>query len=307
MDYVYYTRRRTYSCGQLIVGSGILPHDMSSALAQQIFRNGSTTYFTASLFFPPQVKTAVFTLYAFVRTVDDFVDKTPQDVTGFYQFEKDYRRALHAEDTQNTVIADFVTLQRKYALPQQWIDAFFWAMKADLYKAKYETLRELELYMYGSAEVIGLLLCRIMQISPKGYPAARLLGRGMQYANILRDIAEDYKLGRQYLPQEVLNIHCLKELTPQSIKKNPEEFAQLFAEEVERYLVWKNEAERGFVYLPLALRIPVAAASMMYTWTVTELQKNPSKVLAQQLKPSKWRVVRAVLSRTLWEYRQKTV
>lgn len=289
------------------MGSGILPHDMSLALAQQIFRNGSTTYFTASLFFPPQIKTAVFTLYAFVRTVDDFVDKTPQDAAGFYEFQKNYRKAVLGDLSDNPIITDFVALQQKYHLPQQWIDAFFLAMEADLYKAKYETLRELELYMYGSAEVIGLLLCKIMQVPPKGYSAARLLGRSMQYANFLRDIAEDFTLGRQYIPQEVLTRYKLAELTAQSIKSNPEKFAQLFTAEVERYLAWKTEAEQGLSYLPLALRIPIAAASMMYTWTVTELKKNPSRVLTEQLKPSKWRVVNAVLTCTFWEYTQKTV
>lgn len=278
---------------------------MASAQAQSLFQNGSTTYFTASLFFPPTIREGVFTLYAFVRSADNYVDATPQDVRGFYQFVKNYQKACSGGSVSDQVITEFVQLQREYEIPQAWVDAFLLAMEADLYKKKYATLRELQLYMYGSAEVIGLMLCKIMGVKAKGYTAARLLGRAMQYANFLRDIAEDMAMGRQYIPVEITSQYGFSNLQQKIITKNSAAFEKLFIAEVERYKTWNEAAILGFVYLPLAVRIPVAAASMMYTWTLDELCKNPIRVCTVQLKPTKWRVVAAVLERTYQEFWNK--
>jgi phytoene synthase len=267
--------------------------------ASAIFKKGSTTYFTASVFFPKRVKHAVFAFYAFVRTADNFVDQTPQDGTGFYSFCQEYRKSLRGEKVADSIITQFVTVQQQYKIPQAWIDAFLKAMEADLYKSTYQTMDELLLYMYGSAEVIGLVMARILGVPPEGEQAARMLGRAMQYANFLRDIAEDIELGRQYIPQEIVGQYGLTSLDMTAITASPEKFERLFTAEVARYEQWNAEAALGLHYIPADVRIPVAAASKMYSWTLAQAARDPQIVLKQKIKPSKWRVISAVLAESL--------
>lgn len=264
----------------------------------QIFQSGSTTYFTASLFFPEPIKSRVFTLYAFVRTADNFVDQVPQDSQGFYDFWTDYTLARGGESVNNEVVSGFVQLQHEVGIRDEWVDAFFLAMEADLYKQTYRTIDELELYMYGSAEVIGLMLVQCMRLDASSHQAARMLGRAMQYANFLRDVAEDRQFGRQYIPSQVLEEFALSELSPDS---DHQQLAGLYDQEIARYHRWNELARAGFCYLPLAVRIPVRAASEMYSWTLSQIAKDPQIVWQRKVKPSKRQVVRQVLKVAIQE------
>ncbi len=271
---------------------------MPSQLLTTIFKNASTTYFTSTLFFPKPLREKIFTLYCFVRTVDDFIDSLPQNVDGFYAFRAEYYAALtnktKLEACPNEIITGFIQLQRENCFRQSWINAFFKAMECDIYKSSYATLEELELYMYGSAEVIGLMIAACMGLKKESYPAARALGKSMQYANFLRDIAEDTSLGRQYIPDTVLQENGLKVLSEQATKDAPEQFKVFFMHERERYLVWQKQAANGYHHLPKHVRAPVLAASRMYSWTLETIANNPAEVFRKKIKPSKMRVVFSV-------------
>lgn len=276
---------------------------MPSTESTRIFKTASTTYFTSSLFFPAAIKERIFTLYAFVRLVDDYADTIPQDPAGFYKFRDAYYDCVATGGVNATpelsgevqdVITNFVQLQQLVGFKQAWVDAFLKAMELDLYKSHYHTLRELKSYMYGSAEVIGLMICACIGVVEKAHPTARLLGRAMQYANFLRDIAEDIGLGRQYIPDEVLKIYGLPELSQTAALENPVRFARFFAGERRRYEQWNAAAKLGFIFLPPRTRIPVAAATEMYSWSIQTIAHDPLIVFERKVKPSKERVIRAV-------------
>ncbi len=278
---------------------------MPSAESTKIFKAASTTYFTSSLFFPSRIQEKIFTLYAFVRVADNYVDSIPQNAEGFYRFRAAYyayvtSQALPADfsldPTTQSIIKNFVTLQNLHSFKQVWVDAFLKAMELDLYKAQYHTMAELKSYMYGSAEVIGLMICACLGIDTKAYPTARLLGRAMQYANFLRDVAEDITLGRQYIPDEVLHVYGLPELSYKTAEEQPTAFAALYRNEGSRYHHWNSAAQNGFVFLPLYARIPVATATHMYTWTVQTICRNPLFVFKKKIKPTKLQVVQAAIT-----------
>jgi phytoene synthase len=278
---------------------------MPSAETTNIFKTASTTYFTSSLFFPTSVKERIFTLYAFVRLADNYADAQPQDVVSFYHLCAGYRQCIKsgkigddfalAVQVKN-VIENFVQLQKTVKLKQAWVDAFLKAMELDLYKSRYRTLAEVQLYMYGSAEVIGLMICACADIDTRAYPAARMLGRAMQYANFLRDIAEDIELGRQYIPDEVLHSYGLRKLSLSAAAREPARFAKFFAGERRRYEQWNAAAKQGFIFLPRRIRIPVATATTMYSWTIQTIARSPLIVFTHKVKPTKWRVLRTVVS-----------
>jgi phytoene synthase len=177
---------------------------MINSTIYSLFKQGSKTYFYSTIFFPKRVKDDVFVLYSFLRKADDYVDAIPQDIDGFYQFKEGYYQAKEGKETGDVVIDSFIKLAQKRDFEERWVDAFLHSMEMDITTTTYKTMDELKTYLYGSSEVVGLFMAKIMDLPQESYYAARHLGRAMQYINFIRDIAEDVQLGRTYFPQEHL-------------------------------------------------------------------------------------------------------
>ncbi|MCE7938652.1 phytoene/squalene synthase family protein [bacterium] len=261
----------------------------------RIFHKGSRTYFYSSLFFSGAVKRDVFALYAFVRTADDFVDEVPQDAAGFEDFVARYRAALAGRLSGDAVIDGFVELAARKRFDPAWTESFLDAMRQDLTQQTYDTLDDVERYMYGSAEVIGLFMARVLDLPDAALPAARRLGKAMQYANFLRDVAHDRTLGRTYLPRTVLDRHGLPSLAPEAIAAHPERFEALMRDEIARYRRWQAQAELGYAHLPPRARIPIRTAADMYVWATGEIARRPAVVFERQVKPSVGRILARIV------------
>lgn len=267
---------------------------------KKIFKKGSKTYYNSSKFFCKEDKRDIEILYAFVRTADDYVDKISQDKRSFLRFKKMYydmikEKALNSSEKKSKdylIIRHFIDLSVRKKFNPQWTVSFLNAMEADLKKRKYNTLAELEEYMYGSAEVIGLFMCRILGIPRKAEKYAMMLGKAMQYINFIRDVKEDELLGRTYLPvKETIKITGKKDI----IDLDEKSFEKIIHAHIERYFRWQFEAEKGFKYIPKKSLIPIKTASDMYKWTANKIYENPSVVLKKKLKPSKIRILIAGL------------
>lgn len=256
-----------------------------------IFRRGSTTYFTSTLFFPPAVREDVFILYSFVRIADDYVDAVPQQGEEFWAFCDMYRRALAGEPSGDMVIDRFVELMQRINIRPEWVDGFLDSMGRDLSQNTYETIADLESYLYGSSEVIGLMMARIMHLPEESWPAARALGKSMQFINFIRDIDEDLSMGRTYFPQEDLVAFGFSTLEFPETRIRPEAFSRFVEFQIERYLAWQKQADAGFLLIPTRLRIPVKTASDMYQWTAEEIRRDPFVVYERKVKPSAGRIV----------------
>lgn len=268
---------------------------MISKRIASIFRSGSRTYFYSSVFFPGEVRDDVFKLYAFVRVADDFVDQVPQDVEGFDRFVARYRSAAAGEPVGDEVIDGFVELARRRSFEPAWIDAFLAAMRQDVDTSAYESIEEVKAYMYGSADVIGLMMARVLDLPEASHPTAQRLGTAMQYLNFLRDVDHDQQLGRTYVPRDVLRRHGLASPKRSDASAQPEAFRAMMRAEVRRYLRWQAEAELGYKYLPRRYRIPIQTAADMYVWTALQIDEEPMRVFERQIKPSVWQIVKRVV------------
>jgi phytoene synthase len=257
-------------------------------IQQEIFKRGSKTYFNSSRFFPPEARRDVTVLYGFVRKADDFVDAVPQDGDGFERFADDYRRAREGAASGDAVIDAFVELERRRGFDAAWADAFLASMRMDTEKSRYESLDETLTYIYGSAEVIGLFMSRIMELPREAEYPARMLGRAMQYINFIRDIAEDLELGRRYLPLEEGE---LVELSQAEAQRHPRAFSAWIARQLERYQHWQREAERGYRFIPLRYLVPIKTAADMYAWTGDVIRRDPFVVFRRKVKPPAGRIV----------------
>jgi phytoene synthase len=251
-----------------------------------IFKEGSKTYFYSSLFFPMDVRNDVFVLYAFVRKADNFVDSVPQQKNAFYAFWEKYDTALAGRISGDIVIDSFVDLIRREKFDPKWVQSFFAAMEMDLKKQKYRDIKETKKYMYGSAEVVGLMMASIMDLPKESFGCARYLGRAMQYINFIRDISEDLSLGRQYLPQNDMYKYGLESLDYEHIKTHEEDFNEFIRRQIEYYEEWQKEAEKGFPYIPKRYFIPIKTASDMYEWTAEQIRQSPIIVYDRKVKPS---------------------
>lgn len=260
----------------------------AAELQRSIFKTGSKTYFNSSLFFPRDVREDVFALYSFVRIADNYVDDVPQDPGGFYSFRDKYKKALDGGVTNDPVIAPFVDLVKKHDFDTEWVDAFLYSMELDLKKSCYDTLEQTLEYIYGSAEVIGLFMCKILDLPSEAHDAARMQGRAMQYINFIRDIDEDNFLGRRYLP---LSGSKLESLNADEARKKPDEFVSFIKQQIELYNGWQSEAEKGYIYIPKRYRIAVKTASDMYNWTAGKILDDPLIVFKSKIKPPKPRIL----------------
>ena len=268
----------------------------TATLHRETFKTGSKTYYNSSLFFPENVRRDVFILYGFVRVADNLVDSTPQDADGFYRFKNLYTHARSGKFVGDPIIDTFVDLIKRKEFDPAWVDAFLYSMELDLTKKTYDSLEETLEYIYGSAEVIGLFMARLLNLPMESYRYAEMQGRSMQYINFIRDIAEDETLGRRYIP---LHGTSLQTLGQTEAEDNPEEFARFIRGQIDLYMKWQHEAEKGYALIPKRYRIPIKTASDMYTWTARQIERNPSVIFQRQVKPPKPRIIAQVLSNTL--------
>ncbi len=262
----------------------------------RIFKKGSRTYFYSSIFFPEPWRSDVFTLYSFVRVADDFVDENPPREDEFLAFREEYNRGLLLKKSDNAIIDGFIRLMDRKNFDPSWTEAFLDAMEADLSKKKYETLEETCTYMYGSAEVIGLFMARIMDLDEKSLRAAQMLGRAMQYINFIRDIDEDLGLGRTYLPLEGSGLSSLDE---KETRSKPEIFKNFIRGEVNRYRAWQAEAETGYSFIPKRFLIPIKTAADMYNYTARTIERDPFIVYRRRIKPRLPRLLGTILKNSM--------
>jgi phytoene synthase len=188
--------------------------------------------------------------------------------------------------TGDIVVDSFVKLLERRKFEASWVDAFLNSMEMDITKFKYETMNELLIYLYGSSEVVGLFMAKIMDLSEESYESARYLGRSMQYINFIRDISEDIDLGRTYFPQKDLKSFNIESLDEEYTRKNPEEFNGFVRKQLETYYFWQEKAEEGFSYIPFRYLVPIKTASDLYKWTGNQINKNPFVVYQKKVKPS---------------------
>ena len=264
-----------------------------------IFKKGSKTYFYSTIFFPKTVKKDVFTLYSFLRKADDYVDSIPQDAESFYAFKDRYIIAKNGKITGDVVIDSFVELANRKNFDDEWVHAFLNSMEMDIYKSTYQNMEELMNYLYGSSEVVGLFMAKIMDLPPESFKAARNLGRAMQYINFIRDISEDIELGRVYFPQDDLAEFGLENLEETHTTINSDNFKGFIRKQLETYKEWQNEAEKGFSFIPYRYLISIKTASDMYNWTASEIERDPFVVYKKKVKPSTSKIVFNVFSNSI--------
>ena len=175
--------------------------------------SGSSFYYSFMALADDQRK-AIIALYAFCREVDDVVDNPGEDhiKTVKLQWWREEISRLFARQAQHPVTRALTTVLEKFDLPEEYFLEIIDGMEMDLHKLRYDTFKDLNLYCYRVASVVGLMAAEIFGYQNRNtLKYAHDLGIAFQLTNILRDVHEDAQRGRIYLPLEDLQQFSVSE------------------------------------------------------------------------------------------------
>ena len=173
-------------------------------LARQLTHSYSTSFSSAIRFYKPDIRPHIYNIYALVRIADEIVDtyNGPDQAKILNDLEASVYQAIDNHYSDNVIVHAFQISANQYGIERSLIAPFFESMRMDLKPLKY-TDKKYQQYIYGSAEVVGLMCLKVFAGSTYAdvESGARHLGAAFQKVNFLRDISDDYhKRGRFYFP-----------------------------------------------------------------------------------------------------------
>ena len=201
--------------------------------------------------------------------VDSFHDFDKEYL--FAKLESDLEQALQNGISLNPLLNSFAFTVNSFGIDRSLIDSFMQSMRSDLYKTNYSSTDEYETYIYGSADVVGLMCLKVFvkgndEEYRKLKHAAQKLGSAFQKVNFLRDVKADYEqLGRSYFPGV-------------DISKLGVEEKRAIVTDIENDFM---EAYKGIVKLPVEARLGVYTAYKYYKRLLFKLKKTPSSEILQ--------------------------
>jgi phytoene synthase len=189
--------------------------DLESAydLCAAITRENSRTFYMASGLLPADKRRAVRALYAFCRVTDNIADINEGDFAARAALDKWRVKVMSPHSAANdAVMLAWADTLARYHIPRGYAQQLIDGVARDLMQKRYETFADLAEYSYGVASTVGLMAMHIIGYHGQdALPHAVKLGVALQMTNILRDIAEDWRAGRLYLPLEELAAFGLRE------------------------------------------------------------------------------------------------
>jgi phytoene synthase len=251
-------------------------HTTSESCSRVVTRRYSTSFSSAIKMLHRDLRAPICNIYGFVRFADEIVDSFHEyDKSALLmQFREETYDAIDRGISLNPILNSFQRTVRQYDIDLKLVDAFFKSMEMDLEKSNYDR-QEYHEYIYGSAEVVGLMCLYVFcegnkQTYGKLENAARSLGAAFQKVNFLRDIKADYNgLSRVYFPG------CDFENFTEADKKKIED--DIYSD--------FHKAYQGILHLPLKARFGVYVAYKYYFSLFKKIRKmKPSCVLEKRIR-----------------------
>jgi phytoene synthase len=251
--------------------------------AGRITKAHSKSFHLASALLPEEKRSAVRALYAFCRTVDDIVDEV--EFNQDRDFELDYWRRIvqtataPADDLVALAWADTLT---RYHIPSHYALQLINGVARDLTQTRYQTFDDLATYCYGVASTVGLMSMYIVGFqNHDAIPYAIKLGVALQMTNILRDVGEDYRNGRLYLPREELAFHGIRE-SEIANGQVTDRWSQFMRFQIERTRQLYEESWEGIKMLRREGRLAISAASVFYNGILDDIERNRYDVFTRR-------------------------
>ena len=242
--------------------------DVSNDCSKIVTKTYSTSFSLATKMLSKKIRQHIYNIYGFVRFADEIVDSF-HDYNKemlFKDFSSDLEKSLKNKIHLNPILNSFQATYHKFNIDKDLVDSFMSSMKKDLYKTKYMSNQEYEDYIYGSADVVGLMCLKVfVNGNTKKYDElksfAMRLGSAFQKVNFLRDLKDDFEiLNRTYFPNTDLN-----QLDEESKIKIIDEIEEDF-----------KEGLNGIKKLPIEAKFGVFMAYRYYSQLLKKLKKTPA-------------------------------
>jgi len=244
---------------------------ISYQCSKKVTESYSTSFSLATKMLSSSIRQDIYNIYGFVRLADEIVDSfhTYNKEKLFNRFEISLYEAINDKIHLNPILNSFQETVHKYSIEPALYESFMKSMRLDLHKKKYLTDAEYKEYIYGSADVVGLMCLRVFvngnfKLYNQLKEGAMRLGSAFQKVNFLRDLKTDYEdLDRTYFPNT--GLENLDEFSKQSIIK-----------EIDTDF---KEARKAIRKLPFEAQFGVFTAFLYYQKLLKKLKKTPSTKL----------------------------
>ena len=242
--------------------------DISYSTAKNVTNEYSTSFSLATKMLGQSIRQDIYNIYGFVRFADEIVD-TFHDYDKellFDNFEEQLYKALDQKISLNPILNAFQHTFHKNQLSLENVASFMKSMKLDLHKQNYSTKKEYDAYIYGSADVVGLMCLKVfvkgdLEMFERLKGAAMKLGSAFQKVNFLRDLKEDFEnLNRTYFPNT--NLSALDELSK----------AAIIAEIEDDF----EQGYQGILRLPIDAKFGVFTAYRYYKQLLLKIKNTPA-------------------------------
>ena len=254
---------------------------------EQITKEHSRTFYLASALLPVEKRLAARALYAFCRVSDDLVDRRSDSSARNLQ-EWRWRSLSNHPSPNDPVALAWADTRSRFNIPKRYAEQLIDGVARDLGQNRYASFEELSAYCYGVASTVGLMAMHITGFSgPEAIPYALKLGVALQLTNILRDVGEDWRAGRIYLPLDELNYFGLTEndIAEGTIDNRWHDFMKFQIERTHRLYV---EASPGIAMLDPDGRFAIAAAAELYQDILDDIEDHDGDVFMRRAHTSKW-------------------
>jgi len=244
--------------------------NVSNKCSKIVTKSYSTSFSLAVNMLSPKIRVDIYNIYGFVRFADEIVDTfhnyNKEELMAY--FERDYYIAKAQGISLNPILNSFQQTVERYNIPDEMVQAFLKSMKADLHKTQYQTKAEYDEYIYGSADVVGLMCLKVFvdgneTLYEELKDAAMRLGSAFQKVNFLRDLKDDYEvLNRSYFPNVDLG-------QLNAVSK------QIIIDEIEEDFEYAYS--NGILKLPVEAKFGVYMAYRYYRRLLKKLKAVPSE------------------------------
>ena len=268
---------------------------VSESCSRIVTESYSTSFTLATKMLDSSIRQDIYNIYGFVRFADEIVDSfhnyDKKELLNL--FEKDLKKSIEDKISLNPILNSFQKTVHNYQIDYELVDSFLNSMKLDLDKKKYLTKKEFDQYVYGSADVVGLMCLKVFVKGNKNQyndlrPYAMSLGSAFQKVNFLRDLKADHDgLNRSYFPN--LNIDEFDEASK-----------KIILDEIDKDF---RHALKGIFKLPSSARFGVYTAYKYYLKLLNKLRKtHPLKIKSSRIRVPNYQKVN-VLARSYVRYR----
>jgi phytoene/squalene synthetase len=268
---------------------------VSESCSKIVTESYSTSFTLATKMLDSSIRQDIYNIYGFVRFADEIVDSfhnyDKKELLNL--FEKDLKKSIEDKISLNPILNSFQKTIHNYQIDYELVDSFLKSMKLDLDKSKYLTKKEFDQYVYGSADVVGLMCLKVfVKGNNQDYnnlkPYAMSLGSAFQKVNFLRDLKADHDgLNRSYFPN--LNI-----------EKFDEKSKKIILNEINKDF---GHALKGIFLLPSSARFGVYTAYKYYLKLLNKLKNtNPLKIKTTRIRVPNYQKIN-VLARSYVRYR----